>query len=58
MLTAVREEEATLTNRHLVAHNFPQQMSAMSSDFNILNEHYPANPKEENGKIARTRQVS
>ena len=42
MLAAIREEEAMLPNRHLVAHNFPQQMSAMSSDFDILNEHYPA----------------
>jgi uncharacterized repeat protein (TIGR02543 family) len=42
MLAAIREEEAVLPNRHLVAHNFPQQMSAMSSDFDTLNEHYPA----------------
>ncbi len=42
MLAAIREEEATLPNRHLVAHNFPQQISAMSSGFDILNEHYPA----------------
>ena len=42
MLAAIRDEEATLQNRHLVAHNFPQQMAAMSADFDILNEHYPA----------------
>ena len=42
MLAAIREEEATLPNRHLVAHNFPQQISALSTDFDILNEHYPA----------------
>ncbi len=42
MLAAIREEEALLPNRHLVAHNYPQQMSAMSADFEILNEHYPA----------------
>ena len=27
MLAAIREEEAALPNRHLVAHNFPQQMT-------------------------------
>jgi hypothetical protein len=42
MLTAIREEEATLPNRHLVAHNFPQQISALSTGFDIINEHYPA----------------
>lgn len=42
MLAAIREEEAVLPNRHLVAHNFPQQISAMSTGFDILNEHYPA----------------
>ena len=41
MLEAIRAEEATLPNRHMVAHNFPQKMGAMSSDFDILNEHYP-----------------
>ena len=41
MLAEIRAEEASLPNRHLVAHNFPQQMSAMSADFNIINEHYP-----------------
>ncbi len=41
MLEIIREEEALLPNRHLVAHNFPQQMNAMSSDFEILNDHYP-----------------
>ena len=42
MLAAIREEEATLPNRHLVAHNYPQQISALSTGFDILNEHYPA----------------
>ncbi|MEY3895273.1 MAG: hypothetical protein RLZZ214_792 [Verrucomicrobiota bacterium] len=42
LLTAIREEEATLPNRHLVAHNYPQQISALSTDFDIINEHYPA----------------
>ncbi len=41
MLEIIREEEALLPNRHLVAHNFPQQMNAMSTDFDILNDHYP-----------------
>lgn len=41
MLSEIRAEEAGLPNRHLVAHNFPQQASAMSSDFDIINEHYP-----------------
>lgn len=42
MLAAIRDEESLLPNRHLVAHNYPQQMSAMSAGFDILNEHYPA----------------
>lgn len=42
ILAEIRAEEATLPNRHLVAHNFPQQSAAMSSDFDIINEHYPA----------------
>lgn len=41
ILADIRAEEASLPNRHLVAHNFPQQMTSMSSDFDILNEHYP-----------------
>ncbi|MEY3895131.1 MAG: hypothetical protein RLZZ214_650, partial [Verrucomicrobiota bacterium] len=31
LLAAIREEEAVLSNRHLVAHNFPQQIPALSS---------------------------
>ena len=42
MLAAIRAEESGLPNRHLVAHNFPQQSSALSSDFDVINEHYPA----------------
>jgi hypothetical protein len=42
MLAAIRDEESQLPNKHLVAHNYPQQMTAMSADFDILNEHYPA----------------
>ena len=42
MLAAIREEQATLPNRHMVAHNFPQRMTTLSSDFDIFNEHYPA----------------
>jgi uncharacterized repeat protein (TIGR02543 family) len=42
LLAAIREEQALLPNRHLVAHNFPQQIPAMSLDFDIINEHYPA----------------
>ena len=41
MLATIRDEESTLPNRHLVAHNFPAQSAAMSSDFDIINEHYP-----------------
>ena len=42
ILTAIREEESTLPNRHLVAHNFPQQIANLSAGFDVLNEHYPA----------------
>ena len=42
MLAVIRDEESRLKKRHLVAHNFPQQASALSSDFDIINEHYPA----------------
>ena len=41
MLAEIRAEEAGLPNRHLVAHNFPQQLAALSTDFDIINEHYP-----------------
>ncbi len=41
MLEVIREEEAALPNKHLVAQNFPQQSAALSSDFDIINEHYP-----------------
>lgn len=41
MLAEIRAEEATLPKRHLVAHNFLQKLTTMSSDFDILNEHYP-----------------
>ena len=42
MLTAIRDEESGLPNRHMVAHNFPQQLANLSTDFDIINEHYPA----------------
>jgi hypothetical protein len=42
ILAAIRDEEATLPNRFLVAHNFPQQSAALASGFDIINEHYPA----------------
>ncbi|MES2657638.1 MAG: Ig-like domain-containing protein [Verrucomicrobiota bacterium] len=42
MLAVIRDEESRLPNRHLVAHNFPQQLSVLSSDFDVINEHYPA----------------
>ena len=42
MLAEIRAEEAGLPNRHMVAHNFPQQSAALSSGFDIINEHYPA----------------
>ena len=41
MLAVIRDEESKLPNRHLVAHNFPSQAAAMSSDFDMINEHYP-----------------
>jgi hypothetical protein len=41
MLAEIRAEESGLPNRHLVAHNFPQYLATMSSDFDIINEHYP-----------------
>jgi|GEM_PF-245363 len=41
MLQVLRESEATLPNKHLVAHNFPQQADAMSPGFDMINEHYP-----------------
>ena len=42
MLAEIRAEQAGLPNRHMVAHNFPQQSAALSSGFDIINEHYPA----------------
>jgi hypothetical protein len=42
MLETIRSAELGLPSRHLVAHNFPQQSAAMSSDFDAINEHYPA----------------
>jgi lysophospholipase L1-like esterase len=41
MLEVIREEEAALPNKHLVAQNFPQQSENLSIDFDIINEHYP-----------------
>ena len=41
MLAIIRDEEAALPYRHLVAHNFPQLADALSTDFGIINEHYP-----------------
>ena len=42
MLQAIRDEESGLPNRHMIAHNFPQQINNLSTDFDIINEHYPA----------------
>lgn len=42
MLAIIRDEESRLPNRHLVAHNYPQQLAALSTDFDVINEHYPA----------------
>ena len=42
MLEAIRNEELGLPKRHLVAHNYPQQLANLSNDFDIINEHYPA----------------
>ncbi len=41
MLAAIRSEESTLPNRHLVTHNFPQQINSLSSDYDMINCHYP-----------------
>ncbi|MEO5714727.1 MAG: Ig-like domain-containing protein [Luteolibacter sp.] len=41
MLQVIRETEATLPNKHLVAHNFPQQADSMAPGFDVINEHYP-----------------
>lgn len=42
-LTIIRNEEASLPHRHLVAHNFPGQLAALSNDFDLINGHYPFN---------------
>jgi hypothetical protein len=42
MLAIIRDEESTLPKRHLVAHNFPQQIANLSTGFDIIAEHYPA----------------
>ena len=42
MLAVIRDEESTLPKRHLVAHNFPQQINNLSTGFDMINEHYPA----------------
>lgn len=42
MLEIIREEESTLPNRHMISHNWPQQIEALSNDFDVINEHYPA----------------
>ncbi len=42
MLAVIRDEESRLPNRHLVAHNFPQHLNTLSADFDVINEHYPA----------------
>ena len=41
MLAAIRAEELPLNRKHLVAHNFPQQLATMSNNFDIINAHYP-----------------
>ncbi|MEO5714019.1 MAG: cellulase family glycosylhydrolase [Luteolibacter sp.] len=41
MLAAIRNEESTLPNRHLVTHNFPQQISSLTNDYDMINCHYP-----------------
>lgn len=40
-LTIIRNEEASLPHRHLVAHNFPSQLAALSNNFDLINGHYP-----------------
>lgn len=41
MLSVIRSTESSLPHRHLVAHNFPQQISALPTDFDVINAHYP-----------------
>ena len=41
LLGLIRDTEAPLPQRHMVAHNFPQQAAALSQDFDIINAHYP-----------------
>jgi hypothetical protein len=41
MLGVIRTTESGLPNRHLVAHNFPQQVATLSLDFDVINDHYP-----------------
>lgn len=43
ILGVIRNEESTLPNRHLVAHNFPEYSNTLSSGFDIINSHYPFN---------------
>ncbi|RYD24429.1 MAG: DUF642 domain-containing protein [Verrucomicrobiaceae bacterium] len=42
VLGYIRDEESTLPNRHLVAHNFPQKAASFSGNYDVINEHYPA----------------
>lgn len=40
-LGIIRGEEAALPKRHLVAHNFPNELAGLSNDFDLINSHYP-----------------
>ncbi len=41
MLSIIRNEESTLPKRHLVTHNFPQQINNLVNDYDMINCHYP-----------------
>lgn len=40
-LGIIRNEENPLPKRHLVAHNFPNELGSLSGDFDLINCHYP-----------------
>ena len=41
VLGIIHTAESRLPKRHLVAHNFPQQIANLALDFEVINEHYP-----------------
>lgn len=41
VLAAIRDEESSLPVQHMVAHNFPQMLAALTDDYDVINTHYP-----------------